>query len=305
MEVWCYSLPTMGYLILVTLLTFGQAISPTPAKSQTGAKSNLTAPNDPSANKGDGQNQDSKESQQTIKVTDIPPVKIAEIPSVTVVPPKRDWVDWGYWLFNLLLVCVGGFQVYLLWKTLTAVQRQGNLMKRQADKLDESVAIADKAADAALLNAQAAIAAARPWISFFGFYSGGVFTCKAANLGNTPAEVVSYASGMILVDRIENLPIPPNYGPSQTPPLAFLTPSQTADRANITLGTYNINNIPASDPTKQIIAFFFRVVYKNPLTSADYPLILQHESRMCFWYNRTGGVFVQAGGGPQEYNRHT
>jgi hypothetical protein len=278
------------------LLTFGQAISPTPSKSQTQAKGN---PNP----------RDTRPSTKVIeippvKVTDIPPVKVSELPSVTVVPPKRTWVDWGYWFFDLLLVCVGGFQVYLLWRTLTAVQRQGDLMKRQADKLDESVAIADKAADAALLNAQAAIAAARPWVSFFGTYNSGIFTFKAANLGNTPAEVVSYASGMMLVDRVANLPIPPNYGQDRTPSLALLTPSQTSDGANITLETYDTNSIAAPDPKKQVFAFFFRVIYKNPLSSTNDPLILQHESRMCFWYDKNAGYFPQ-GGGPQEYNRHT
>jgi hypothetical protein len=293
----------MRHFVLVTALTFVQALAPTPAKTQTGT-ADKPSPSRTSTSKSSGQNQSPTGSQPSLKITDMPPVKVTELPSVTVVSPKRDWVDWGYWLFNLLLVCVGGFQVYLLWKTLTAVQRQGNLMKRQADKLDESVAIADKAANAALLNAQAAVAAARPWVSFFGEYNAGIFTFKAANLGNTPADVVSYSSGMMLVDRVENLPIPPNYGQDRTPSLALLTPTQMSDGPNITVETYDTNCIAAPDPKKQVLAFFFRVIYKNPLSNTNNPLIPQHESRMCFWYDKKGSRFPQAGG-PQEYNRHT
>jgi hypothetical protein len=100
-------------------------------------------------------------------------------------------------VFTGLLFVVGALQA-------AAIFRQEKWMR-------ENVGIAKEAADAALLNAQAAIAAARPWVSIFAIYNGEVFTFKAENLGNTPAEVVSYASGMVLVDRAENLPVPPIY----------------------------------------------------------------------------------------------
>src|SRR5690242_17581501 len=38
-------------------------------------------------------------------------IRISKLPVVTVSPPKRDWADWGYWAFNLLLVIVGILQV--------------------------------------------------------------------------------------------------------------------------------------------------------------------------------------------------
>jgi hypothetical protein len=91
------------------------------------------------------------------------PISVSKLPPVMVVPPKRDWADWGYWIFSFVLVVVGGLQVGLLWRTLGAIQRQANEMKRQADlmdkqatKLEESVAVADKAAVAAQGSADAA-----------------------------------------------------------------------------------------------------------------------------------------------------
>ncbi len=56
--------------------------------------------------KGDSTEQHSENTQHTVGISKLPPV--------TATPTKRDWADWAYWGFNLLLVAVGGFQVYLL-----------------------------------------------------------------------------------------------------------------------------------------------------------------------------------------------
>jgi|SRR5579864_1597019 len=162
---------------------------------------------------------------------------------------------------------------------------------------------AKNSADAAYLNAQAVINAERPWVSAFGIYQGGVFTFMAGNFGRTPAEVISYSTGTALVDRAENLPIPPQYGKEQKPPLRILTPGNTLADANITLATYDTNVLPAPDPNRQVFAFFFRIAYKNPLSNS-FPAIPQYESRICFWYERKGGRFPEVGG-PEEYNKHT
>jgi hypothetical protein len=213
---------------------------------------------------------------------------------------EKETIKTEWWL-----VYVGIAQAIALIWTLVFIRYQAEKTAEATQVMRDSLPIQKNAADAALLNAQAVIGAARPWVSFFGSYDRGVFTCSAANLGNSPAEVISYASGMALTDRIENLPVQPNYGPPKVPPITFLIPGRTRDQANFPVENYNINNIPAPDPTKQIIVFFFSVVYKNPLAGGDSSIVLQHESRMCFWCSKTSGSFVQAGGGPQEYNRHT
>jgi hypothetical protein len=58
------------------------------------------------------------------------PITIRELPSVSV---TKDWADKSYWLFSGLLVVVGGFQMFLLWRTLAAIKRQAELMKQSAD----------------------------------------------------------------------------------------------------------------------------------------------------------------------------
>jgi hypothetical protein len=75
---------------------------------------------------------------------------------VTVATPKRDWADWGYWIFSLLLVAVGGFQVFLLWRTLRAIKRQADIMDAQKGILQESVKAAEANAKSAEANAIAA-----------------------------------------------------------------------------------------------------------------------------------------------------
>lgn len=58
-------------------------------------------------------------------------VEISKLPAVTITPHKRDFADWAYWVFNLLLVAVGVLQVVLLCWTLRAVRHQAHEMTRQ------------------------------------------------------------------------------------------------------------------------------------------------------------------------------
>ena len=120
--------------------------------------------------------------------------------------PKRDWADWGYWAFSLLLVVVGGFQVILLWRTLTAIKRQADTMERQEGVLDQSVKAAKDSAEAALLGAKALIYAERPWVSIFVVPKDGGYSFRAGNLGRTPANIGSFSSECRWLDTIDDLP---------------------------------------------------------------------------------------------------
>jgi len=68
-------------------------------------------------------------ADQRVKLTDIPPISIVKTP--------KDWLDhvfdWGPWVFNFLLVIVGGIAGYFAWQTLGAIHRQADLMKEQLD----------------------------------------------------------------------------------------------------------------------------------------------------------------------------
>ena len=80
-------------------------------------------------------------------------VAIRELPTVSV---GKDWADWSYWGFGGLLVIVGGSQVLFLYRTLKAIQTQAGHMERQTKALEDSVAAAQKSADAALAQVEAA-----------------------------------------------------------------------------------------------------------------------------------------------------
>jgi hypothetical protein len=95
------------------------------------------------------------------------PIEITKFPAVSI---SRDWIDWGFWVFSGLLVVVGSLQVWLLWRTLGAISRQADSLEQQVKESREStaetIAIARKAADSALLNAQAVVNAERALLLF-------------------------------------------------------------------------------------------------------------------------------------------
>ncbi len=64
----------------------------------------------------------------------------------------KDWTDQAYWAFTLFLAVVGGFQAWLLWGNLRAIERQAIQMERQTGILQQSVALAEKSAESARQN---------------------------------------------------------------------------------------------------------------------------------------------------------
>lgn len=93
---------------------------------------------------------------------------------------SRDWADWGVWVFSLLLVVVGGLQVWFLYRTLGAIKRQADLMDQQGEFATKQLGLTQ-----------------RPWIhpavSLISPLncndSGASITLKIVleNVGNTPA----------------------------------------------------------------------------------------------------------------------
>jgi hypothetical protein len=79
--------------------------------------------------------------QQTVRVSQLPPLSIS-----------KDWTDQAYWAFTLFLAIIGGFQAFLLWGNLRAIERQAIQMERQTGILQQSVALAEKSAETAKQN---------------------------------------------------------------------------------------------------------------------------------------------------------
>src|ERR1700688_2394371 len=134
----------MKYLALAMLLAVVQASPPTPRKAADNPTQTATPPvkskratnrvetlsspaeaktdrNGPA--KIDSSEQHPEDLQHTVGISKLPPVTLSS--------PKRDWADWGVWLFNALLVIVGGLQVVLLCWTLRSIRKQAKEMTRQ------------------------------------------------------------------------------------------------------------------------------------------------------------------------------
>lgn len=136
-------------------------------------------------------------------------------------------------------------------------------------------------------------------------------TSKAANLGRTPAEIVSYSYVATFLDRLDNFPTPPQYGVEHVPPVKLLVPSGgDPDRQTLDLMFYDAANILKNDAQRakamiegrEVFLFYFRIIYKH-VVGNTHPSIQNYETRMSFWYTpATRELHI---GGPDEYNRHT
>lgn len=146
------------------------------------------------------------------------PIRIGELPLVSV---RRDWADWGVWIFSGLLVVVGFLQVWLLFGTLRAIKRQADLMEKQTGILERSVVVAEASADAAYTSAQVAMGTAIPTlvVDEFGLADMGAASLEAKlqspkirivvkNYGQTPAFLKAWS----LILTCEALPTTPVYG---------------------------------------------------------------------------------------------
>jgi hypothetical protein len=59
-------------------------------------------------------------------------VNVGEFPPVSI---SKDWTDRSLWVFNFLLVIVGGAQAVYVAKTLAAIKEQAKFLKRQNDMI--------------------------------------------------------------------------------------------------------------------------------------------------------------------------
>jgi hypothetical protein len=146
----------MKYLVLSVLVVIVQASSPAPRKTTdnpVGTAANIQSKSDnnqanptPSPaprktdsngpTKGDSGEQHPEDAQHTIG--------ISKIPTVTLNPITRDWVDWGYWAFSGLLVIVGGLQTVLLrmqWKVFHRQTRFQEIALKQWIEIPEKLEI--------------------------------------------------------------------------------------------------------------------------------------------------------------------
>ncbi len=137
---------------------------------------------------------------------------------------EKDGWDKASVFANCILVFVGIGGIIAAVLTLRAINRQADLMETQAEEAREAAttatAIAQKAAEAALLNAQALIHSKRPWVivqieEIAGENAAKTrFRLSAYNHGDSPARVISCKGPTItwLENPDSELPAVPDYG---------------------------------------------------------------------------------------------
>jgi hypothetical protein len=245
----------MKILALAVLLAVMQASPPVPGQTadssddasrsvqrqtQTDAKKELPAKSSPSVNSEQPPSHDARGNGQGTENAE-PSMSISKLPSVTIASPKRDWADWGVWVFTLLLAATSVLQIWLLSRTLRYVRRQTHEMRHQrhemwrqrkamqgqvaemesqTEVLKASVASAEKSADAAKISADIAAGVSVPTLVVDEFDLGNppgasleamlqfpTIKLVVKNYGQTPAFLRSWC----VVFTCEELPEVPDY----------------------------------------------------------------------------------------------
>jgi hypothetical protein len=217
----CYNFTAMKTIALTVLLAVMQAGPPIPRKAadnptqaaanvkQKSASSQGPSVSAPSSVKTDSYRPTKTNSSEQHSEDAGNDIGISKLPTVSLNPSRRDAADWGYWFFSLLLVVVGFLQIWLLYGTLRAIQRQADSMKDQTTHLRRSVIFARKSSNAAKKSADDA-------------YSSAVFAEKTTKL-------VQRADILLFTAEVETTP-PGNWNAHTRPILVFRNFGQSRGR---------------------------------------------------------------------------
>lgn len=142
----------MKYLILTVFLAVTQASVPIPRKTadnpastrgniQNKSQNKNASPDSkpPLISQDQSQSTDGNRSNQGDKNANSP-IRISELPPVTVLPTKRDWFDRLYWGFGALLALTSILQIILLFKTIGIYRQQRDQMIQAGQQTEQVIA---------------------------------------------------------------------------------------------------------------------------------------------------------------------
>ncbi len=278
----------MKYVTLVLLVIFAQPLLPLPRQA-VNEQAEHTHKKPAEANKGK-QATDPADSAGVGVGGETNTYNTYKFASDTHPEPAKQSDPWtkGYTLtaiydvLTALLVIVAAGTGWVIWRQTIATR---------------------KAAEAALLNAQALINSERPWIDVLPVSQGdGEWRFEASNYGRTPAELVSTSCRFeIISDLMNGLTEPPLYKDRKESYKRFIFLNNPAR-----VGLMNIKSLLDACAEKAEVlsgakAFIIigRVVYYDVLNRVDPP----HETRYCYgWSIRDDTLFWV---GPSGYHGHT
>jgi hypothetical protein len=314
----CYII-TMKLLILAVLLAIqtgppvpgktsgvtdpkGHSLSQHPENNRAAlsqSPSSVNARINTPSNESSGHEGSRDQTQQSIKVGELPLVSI-----------KKDPIDWGVWLFSFLLVVVGILQ----WCVLRS---QAKIMRAHATHLKNLAIAAKDNAEAARSNAQAFIRTQRPWvivefeqIDILDKKTYPAFHIFATNYGKSPARVISYTPNPdpIVCNSPDNLPLPYPTSSSVLSVERFLPQGKRIEIGDFRpLAPENVAKwadwiAARGTERKPTLVIYGEIIYTDDITPEPY------KTRFC--YSHTDRVSANTGGtliwrGPSEYNRYT
>jgi hypothetical protein len=133
----------VGILILAMILSVVKTAPPVPLQApsiaagastenqgQAAKPPSAAGPNQPRATNRNTAQDGTKDTDHTIAISKLPPVAVSN--------PRRDWADWGTWLFTCLLAITSLLQIWLLWKTFRVASTQADIVKGQETQMIEA-----------------------------------------------------------------------------------------------------------------------------------------------------------------------
>lgn len=281
-----YSVGIMKILILTVFLAVVQTAPPIPRQTTngtTGASGKIqkkgqnnqapTAPFSPTLNTTNAPTADNKTQNQSADNTEHSIVISKPVP----VSVHRDWLDWGIWVFDILLVGVG----FLQWQVL---KRQAGLMKTHADHLSHLATAADANAQAAQKSADLAVKSNRPFliveIRRSNNHPDRDFLIFAINLGKTAARLREGKCGNGPYPVTNFIPTDTVMGPFVAPLQELTLPQKDFEIDKINIQTYDFNRIEI--PPKVIYTFGYLEYWD---TFTDRTNVKPYRVQWCYNYS--------------------
>lgn len=232
-------------------------------------------------------------------------------PHITIATPAPapapwPWQDRIAWGANIVLVVLGYIAILVALSLLRKIERQTRYGEAAAQAAQES-------AQAALLHAQAARHAERPWILMNVRPSQTVdngFSIMATNRGHSPARIVSTIDEIVSAIDEGHLSATPEFRsqPAEPEDPIILLPGETTElltfsRADVKRICENEERLARVERWEEKIFLYGTVTYRDLVaTDDDDPA---YQSSWFCWYihGRQKSGMVMAG--PPAYNRHT
>jgi len=203
-------------------------------------------------------------------------------------PPH--WYESPEWVLVIVGVVTAGVIWFQSWATLRAA--------RATERMIEPTA---KSAEAALLNAQAAINAERAWLLVtMERKATDYYALVVTNHGRTPAEILGLQRVENFPEKTDDLPDAPNYGlPTEFLHRRILVPNEVWIYETTSLGqVVPADTLPDISNSRRRYYQYGVVRYRDALSGTE------HETRFSFMFSPTLQNWI-VNGPTREYTKYT